>query len=135
MAWEFRIALSRPGWQRKGFLFYMIFNQYCPGKTRSTDSKLLKLLTKVTVVRFFDFNSKSQFCHHVASFQFLSEAAHEYVFSENAVNTQRMSGALALTAGCHRLDLDLSLHQILQILSTSLFEKTPILQGFLEYDR
>ena len=33
-----------------------------------------------------------------------------------------------------RFTLDLSLHKILHILSVSLFEKTPILQGFLEFD-
>src|SRR5436309_965339 len=53
-------------------------HQYCPGKTRRADPKLLKLLMKVTVVRFFDFNSKPPFCHHFAAFQLFSEAAYEY---------------------------------------------------------
>src|SRR5947207_3928313 len=57
---------------------FLICNQYCPGKTRSEGSKLLKLLTKVTVVIFFDFNSQPPFWHHFAAFQLLSKAAHEY---------------------------------------------------------
>ena|SRR5947209_7676253 len=61
-----------------------------------------------------------------------------YGTSENAVKTQvwvALSIYLLVAILKKRLDLDLSLHQILQILSISLFEKTPILQGFLEYDR
>ena len=33
-----------------------------------------------------------------------------------------------------RLELDMSLYQILQILSVTLFEKTPILQAFQDAD-
>jgi len=33
-----------------------------------------------------------------------------------------------------RLGLDLSLYKILQILSVTIFEKSPILQGFLDLD-
>src|SRR5436309_827253 len=57
---------------------FKISKQYCPGKTWSTDSNFLKLLTKVTVVGFFDFNSASRFCHYFAAFQLFSKAAHEY---------------------------------------------------------
>lgn len=61
-----------------------------------------------------------------------------YGTSENAVKTQvwvALSTYLLVAVLKKHLNLDLSLHQILQILSISLFEKTPILQGFLEYDR
>jgi hypothetical protein len=60
-----------------------------------------------------------------------------YGTSENAVKTQvwvALSTYLLVAILKKRLNLDLSLHQILQILSISLFEKTPILQGFLEFD-
>jgi hypothetical protein len=61
-----------------------------------------------------------------------------YGTSENAVKTQvwvALSTYLLVAILKKRLNLDLSLHEILQILSTSLFEKTPILQGFLEFNR
>jgi len=60
-----------------------------------------------------------------------------YGTSENAVKTQvwvALSTYLLVAILKKRLGLDLNLHKILQILSISLFEKTPILQGFLEYD-
>ena len=61
-----------------------------------------------------------------------------YGTSENAVKTQvwvALSTYLLVAILKKRLSLDLSLYKILQILSISLFEKTPILQGFLEFDR
>jgi IS4 transposase len=61
-----------------------------------------------------------------------------YGTSENAVKTQvwvALSTYLLVAILKKRLSLDLSLHKILQILSISLFEKTPILQGFLEFNR
>jgi transposase len=61
-----------------------------------------------------------------------------YGTSENAVKTQvwvALATYLLVAILKKRLNLDLSLHQILQILSVSLFEKTPILQGFLEFNR
>lgn len=60
-----------------------------------------------------------------------------YGTSENAVKTQvwvALSTYLLVAILKKRLSLDLSLHKILQILSISLFEKTPILQGFIEFD-
>lgn len=61
-----------------------------------------------------------------------------YGTSENAVKTQvwvALSIYLLVAILKKYLNLDMSLHQILQILSISLFEKTPILQGFLEFNR
>jgi len=61
-----------------------------------------------------------------------------YGTSENAVKTQvwvALSTYLLVAILKKRLKLDLNLHQILQILSISLFEKAPILQGFLEFNR
>ena len=61
-----------------------------------------------------------------------------YGTSENAVKTQvwvALATYLLVAILKKRLRLDLSLHKILQILSISLFEKTPILQGFLDFDR
>ncbi len=61
-----------------------------------------------------------------------------YGISENAVKTQvwvALSTYLLVAILKKRLGLDLSLYKILQILSISLFEKTPILQGFLEFNR
>jgi hypothetical protein len=61
-----------------------------------------------------------------------------YGTSQNTVKTQvwvALSTYLLVAILKKRLSLDLSLHQILQILSISLFEKTPILQGFLDFDR
>ncbi len=61
-----------------------------------------------------------------------------YGTSPNAVKTQvwvALSTYLLVAILKKRLRLDLSLYKILQILSISLFEKTPILQGFLEFNR
>ena len=61
-----------------------------------------------------------------------------YGTSENAVKTQvwvALSTYLLVAILKKRLSLDLNLRKILQILSISLFEKTPILQGFLEFNR
>ena len=56
-----------------------------------------------------------------------------YGTSENAVKTQiwiAVSAYLLVAIVRKRLGLEASLYQILQILSVTLFEKTPILQGF-----
>lgn len=61
-----------------------------------------------------------------------------YGTSENAVKIQiwvAFSTYLLVAILKKRLGLDLSLHKILQILSISLFEKAPILQGFLDFNR
>ncbi len=61
-----------------------------------------------------------------------------YGTTENAVKIQvwvALSTYLLVAIVKKRLGLDINLHKILQILSISLFEKTPILQGFLEFDR
>jgi len=61
-----------------------------------------------------------------------------YGTSENAVKIQvwvALSTYLLVAILKKRLGLDLSLYKILQILSISLFEKTPILQGFLDFHR
>jgi hypothetical protein len=61
-----------------------------------------------------------------------------YGTTENAVKTQvwvALSTYVLVAIVKKRLGLDLSLHKILQILSISLFEKTPLLQGFLEFQR
>lgn len=61
-----------------------------------------------------------------------------YGTSENAVKTQvwtALSTYLLIAIVKKRLCLDMSMHTISQILSISLFEKTPILQGFLEFNR
>jgi hypothetical protein len=58
-----------------------------------------------------------------------------YGTSENAVKTQvwvAVSVYVLVAILKKRLALDLSLYTILQILSTSVFEKTPILQGLFE---
>src|SRR5438105_3782701 len=55
-----------------------------------------------------------------------------YGTSENAVKTQiwiAVSVYVLVAIVCKRLGLELSLYQILQILSVTLFEKTPILQA------
>jgi len=60
-----------------------------------------------------------------------------YGTSENAVKTQvwiAISSYVLVAILKKRFGLDLSLHKILQILSISLFEKAPILQGFLEFN-
>ena len=56
-----------------------------------------------------------------------------YGTSENAVKTQiriAVSVYVLVAIARKRLGLDLSLYQILQILSVTLFEKVPILQAF-----
>ncbi len=61
-----------------------------------------------------------------------------YGTTENAVKTQvwvALSTYLLVAILKKRLGLELSLYKILQILSISLFEKTPLLQGFLEFNR
>ncbi len=60
-----------------------------------------------------------------------------YGTSENAVKTQiwiAVSAYVLVAIAKKRLDLDPSLYQILQILSVTLFEKTPILQAFQPFD-
>lgn len=60
-----------------------------------------------------------------------------YGTSPNAVKTQiwvALSIYLLVAILKKRIGLDLSLHKILQILSISLFEKVPILEGFLEFN-
>src|SRR5205814_4013903 len=57
--------------------------------------------------------------------------------SENAVRTQiwiAISIYVLVTIVRKRLGLEASLYQILQILSITLFEKTPILQAFQAFD-
>ena len=61
-----------------------------------------------------------------------------YGTTENAVKTQvwvALSSYLLVAILKKRLGLDMNLHKILQVLSISLFEKTPILLGFLEFNR
>lgn len=61
-----------------------------------------------------------------------------YGTSQNAVKTQvwvALSTYLLVAILKKHLGLDLSLYKILQILSISLFEKTPVLEGFLEFNR
>jgi hypothetical protein len=60
-----------------------------------------------------------------------------YGLSENAVKTQiwiAVSVYVLVAIVRKRLGLDASLYQILQILSLSLFEKTPILQALQSSD-
>jgi hypothetical protein len=60
-----------------------------------------------------------------------------YGTSENAVKTQiwiAVSVYVLVAIVRKRLTLEASLYQILQILSVTLFEKTPILQAFQEQD-
>lgn len=60
-----------------------------------------------------------------------------YGTSENAVKTQiwiAISVYVLVAIVKKRLNLDLSLYTILQILSVTLFEKTPILQALSQYD-
>ena len=60
-----------------------------------------------------------------------------YGTSENAVKTQiwiAVSAYVLVAIARKRLELDSSLYQILQILSITLFEKTPILQAFQPCD-
>jgi hypothetical protein len=59
-----------------------------------------------------------------------------YGTSENAVKTQvwvAMSVYVLVAIVKKQLGLELSLHKILQILSVTIFEKTPILEGFLNF--
>jgi hypothetical protein len=59
-----------------------------------------------------------------------------YGTSENAVKTQvwvALSVYVLVAMVKRRLGLDMSLYQILQILSVTSFEKTPILQGFSDF--
>src|ERR1039458_2209971 len=56
-----------------------------------------------------------------------------YGYSENAVKTQvwiAVAIYVLVTILKKRLDLDASLHEILQVLSVTLFEQVPILQAF-----
>ncbi len=60
-----------------------------------------------------------------------------YGTSENAVKTQvwvALSVYVLVAMVKRRLGLDLSLYQILQILSVTSFEKSPILQGFSDFN-
>ena len=60
-----------------------------------------------------------------------------YGTSENAVKTQiwiAVSGYVLVAIVRKRLGLKVSLYQILQILSVTLFEKTPILQALQPSD-
>ena len=60
-----------------------------------------------------------------------------YGTSENAVKTQiriAVSVYVLVAIVRKRLGLDASLYQILQILSVTLFEKTPVLQALQEPD-
>ena len=60
-----------------------------------------------------------------------------YGTSENAVKTQisiAVSAYVLVAIAKKRLDLDPSLYQILQILSVTLFEKTPLLQALQSFD-
>jgi len=60
-----------------------------------------------------------------------------YGTSENAVKTQiwiAVSLYVLVAIARKRLDLEASLYQILQILSVTLFEKTPILQALQPSD-
>jgi len=57
-----------------------------------------------------------------------------YGTSENAVKTQvwvALSVYVLVAIVKRQLGLDLSLYQILEILSVTIFEKTPISEGFL----
>jgi len=59
-----------------------------------------------------------------------------YGTSENAVKTQvwvALSVYVLVAIVKKRLELDLSLYKILQILSVTIFEKTPILEGFFNF--
>jgi len=60
-----------------------------------------------------------------------------YGTSENAVKTQAWVAVSVLCAGGDvkkQLGLELSLYKILQILSVTVFEKTPILEGFSHFN-
>jgi len=60
-----------------------------------------------------------------------------YGTSENAVKTQvwvALSAYVLVAIAKKQLGLDLSLYQILEILSVTIFEKTPILEGFSHFN-
>jgi hypothetical protein len=60
-----------------------------------------------------------------------------YGTSENAVKTQiwiAVSAYVLVAIARKRLELDATLYQILQVLSVTLFEKTPILQALQTFD-
>lgn len=60
-----------------------------------------------------------------------------YGYSENAVKTQiwiAVSVYVLVAIVKKRLGLEASLHEILQVLSVTLFEQVPILQAFGELD-
>ena len=60
-----------------------------------------------------------------------------YGTSENAVKTQiwiAVSAYVLVAIARKRLELDVTLYQILQVLSVTLFEKTPILQALQTFD-
>ncbi len=60
-----------------------------------------------------------------------------YGTSENAVKTQvwvALAAYVLVAIAKKRLGLDMSLYQILEILSVTIFEKTPILQGFSNFN-
>jgi IS4 transposase len=57
--------------------------------------------------------------------------------SENAVKTQvwvAIAVYVLVAIVKKRIELDLSLYKILQVLSVTIFEKTPLLQGFSYFD-
>jgi hypothetical protein len=60
-----------------------------------------------------------------------------YGTSENAVKTQvwvALAAYLLVAIAKKQLGLDMSLYQILEILSVTIFEKTPILEGFSTFN-
>ena len=60
-----------------------------------------------------------------------------YGTSENAVKTQiwiAVAVYVLIAIAKKRLPLDQSLYTILQVLSVTIFEKTPILQAFCDWD-
>ncbi len=60
-----------------------------------------------------------------------------YGTSENAVKTQvwvALSAYVLVAMAKKQLGLEMSLYQILEILSVTIFEKTPILEGFSNFN-
>jgi transposase len=60
-----------------------------------------------------------------------------YGTSENAVKTQvwvALAAYVLVAIAKKQLGLDMSLYQILEILSVTIFEKTPILEGFSNFN-
>jgi len=60
-----------------------------------------------------------------------------YGTSENAVKTQvwvALAAYILVAIAKKQLGLNMSLYQILEILSVTIFEKTPILQGFSNFN-